>query len=75
MNEEDAQSYLRVCDKIQQAMHGENIDDLIPALTTCLAQLGAEHAPNKQKFVSYVVNSIDNLYDRCKKGMSDGHAH
>jgi len=75
MEKEDAENYLRVVEKIQHSMNGEMIDDLIPALATCLAQLGAEHAPNKQKFVAYVVSTIDNLYDKCKKGMSDGHAH
>lgn len=75
MEQKDAENYLRVVDKIQAAMHGENIDDLVPALATCLAQVGAEFAPNKQRFVAYVVSTIDNLYDHCRKEMSDGKSH
>lgn len=75
MEPKDEQEYLRVVEKIQSAMHGEDIDKLVPALATCLAQVGAEFAPNKQRFVAYVVNTIDNLYDRCRKGMSDGKSH
>lgn len=75
MEPKDEQEYLRVVDKIQSAMHGEDIDNLVPALATCLAQVGAEFAPNKQRFVAYVVNTIDNLYDHCRKGMSDGKSH
>jgi hypothetical protein len=64
MNAEETGDYLRVINKLQEAMDGESVDDLIPALATCLAQVGASHAPNKRQFVSYVVKCIDNIFER-----------
>jgi len=64
MDAKETENYLRLIRKIQEAMDGESVDDLIPALSTCLAQVGASHAPNKREFVSYVVKCIDTIFER-----------
>lgn len=64
MDIEETSDYIRVIAKLQEAMDGEKVDDLVPALAVCLAQVGANHTSNKRQFVSYVVKCIDDIFQR-----------
>ncbi len=56
--------YMRVVRKIQDAIEGEKVDDIIPALSSVLGEVGAFSEMDKKRLVFFVVGSIDRIYQR-----------
>jgi hypothetical protein len=48
-------------------LQNEELDHIIPALTTLLAQAGWLSTRDKKVFVAYVVNAIDRTYETMNK--------
>ena len=57
--------YLNLCDDLQKLMHGKKLDDIIPALTTVLAYALSDSDTEKKKCISYVVGTIDYVFERA----------
>ena len=49
-------------DKISDAMHGHQADDLIPALTTLLCMVAVASEQDKKLVLSFVADSLDRAY-------------
>lgn len=54
--------YMRVVRRIQDAIEGEDIDNIIPALSSVLGEVGAFSEMDKKRLVYFVVSSIDRIY-------------
>jgi len=54
--------YMRVVRRIQDAIEGEDIDNIIPALSSVLGEVGAFSEMDKKRLVFFVVGSIDRIY-------------
>ena len=52
--------------KIEQTLFGEKLDNIVPILTTLLAVSLERSGMEKKECISYVVNSIDDIWGRCK---------
>ena len=50
-------------EKLSAALDGEDLDDVIPALTIVLAQAGAMACNDREVFTEYVMSVIDKTYD------------
>lgn len=72
-----AEEYMNVVHKIQDAISKEDVDNIIPALSSVLAEVGVFAELDKKRLVFFVVGSIDRIYsnhERCK-GETNGTAH
>jgi NADH:ubiquinone oxidoreductase subunit E len=67
MNKSVENTYLKLLHRLEDMLQNEEIDHIIPALTTLLAQAGWLSTRDKKIFVSYVVNSIDRTYEVMDK--------
>ena len=59
-------NYLKLIDDLQDVLHGQLLDDVVPALTALLGNALIEAGTDKKMFIYYVVNSIDTYYERNK---------
>jgi hypothetical protein len=64
-------TYLKLLHRIEDMLQNEEIDHIIPALTTLLAQAGWLSTRDKKVFVAYVVNAIDRTYETMNKKRGD----
>ncbi len=55
-----------LAEKLSEALDGEDLDDVIPALTLVLANAGSMACNDKDVFSSYVLEVIANVYDEKK---------
>jgi hypothetical protein len=60
-------TYLKLLHQLEDRIQDEELDNIIPALTTLLAQAGWLSTRDKKIFVSYVVNAIDRTYEVMEK--------
>jgi hypothetical protein len=60
-------TYLKLLNRLEDMLQDEEIDNIIPALTTLLAQAGWLSTRDKKVFVAYVVNAIDRTYEVMEK--------
>lgn len=56
--------YLKLVDDLQDVLHGQLLDDVVPALTVLLADALVNAGTDKKTFISYVVNTIDHCFER-----------
>jgi hypothetical protein len=56
-------TYLKLLHRLEDLVEDEELDNIIPALTTLLAQAGWMSTRDKKIFVAYVVNAIDRTYE------------
>lgn len=56
--------YLQLCDEIQELLRKRKIDDAVPALCAILSQALYQSGQEKKKCISYVVNTIDWVFER-----------
>ena len=67
MNQPNTESnYEKLLDDLQEVLHGQLLDDVVPALTALLGNALVEAGTDKKMFISYVVNSIDKYFERNK---------
>jgi len=57
---------MNVLDKLSDAMHGHEVDDLIPALTTLLCIVAKANYEDKKLVLSFVADSLDRVYGEQK---------
>ena len=67
MNKSVENTYLKLLHRLEDMLQNEELDHIIPALTTLLAQAGWLSTRDKKIFVSYVVNAIDRTYEVMEK--------
>lgn len=67
MNKPVETTYLKLLHQLEDMLEGEELDNIIPALTTLLAQAGWMSTRDKKIFVAYVVNAIDRTYETMNK--------
>ncbi len=67
MNKPVENTYLKLLNRLEDMLQDEEIDNIIPALTTLLAQAGWLSTRDKKVFVAYVVNAIDRTYEVMEK--------
>jgi hypothetical protein len=60
-------TYLKLLHRLEDMLQDEEIDNIIPALTTLLSQAGWLSTRDKKVFVAYVVNAIDRTYEVMEK--------
>lgn len=60
--------YKRVVGKIQDAISQEKVDDIVPALSSVLAEVGAFSEIEKKQLVYFVVGAIDRIYRNHEGG-------
>lgn len=56
--------YLKMCDDIQELLSKRKIDDAVPALCAVLSHALYQSGQDKKKCISYVVNTIDWVFER-----------
>jgi hypothetical protein len=54
---------MELSEKLAAALDGEDLDDVIPALSMLLAQAGAMACNDKDVFSGYVLQVITSVYD------------
>jgi len=64
-------TYLKLLHRLEDMLQDEEIDNIIPALTTLLSQAGWLSTRDKKVFVAYVVNAIDRTYEVMEKKRRD----
>ena len=67
MNKPVENTYLKLLHRLEDMLQDEEIDNIIPALTTLLSQAGWLSTRDKKVFVAYVVNAIDRTYEVMEK--------
>ena len=67
MNKSLENTYLKLLHRLEDMLQDEELDHIIPALTTLLAQAGWLSTRDKKVFVAYVVNAIDRTYETMNK--------
>ena len=67
MNKSVENTYLKLLHRLEDMLQNEELDHIIPALTTLLAQAGWLSTRDKKVFVAYVVNAIDRTYETMNK--------
>lgn len=67
MNRPVGDTYPKLIQQLENMLEGEELDNIIPALTTLLAQAGWMSTRDKKIFVAYVVNAIDRTYEVMEK--------
>lgn len=67
MNKSLENTYLKLLHRLEDMLQDEEIDNIIPALTTLLSQAGWLSTRDKKVFVAYVVNAIDRTYETMNK--------
>jgi hypothetical protein len=67
MNKSLENTYLKLLHRLEDMLQNEELDHIIPALTTLLAQAGWLSTRDKKVFVAYVVNAIDRTYEVMEK--------
>ena len=67
MNKPVENTYLKLLHRLEDMLQDEEIDNIIPALTTLLSQAGWLSTRDKKVFVAYVVNAIDRTYETMNK--------
>jgi hypothetical protein len=67
MNKSLENTYLKLLHRLEDMLQNEELDHIIPALTTLLAQAGWLSTKDKKVFVAYVVNAIDRTYETMNK--------
>jgi uncharacterized protein YecT (DUF1311 family) len=67
MNKSLENTYLKLLHRLEDMLQNEELDHIIPALTTLLAQAGWLSTRDKKVFVAYVVNAIDRTYETMNK--------
>jgi hypothetical protein len=67
MNKSVENTYLKLLHRLEDMLQDEEIDNIIPALTTLLSQAGWLSTRDKKVFVAYVVNAIDRTYETMNK--------
>jgi hypothetical protein len=71
MNKSVENTYLKLLHRLEDMLQNEELDHIIPALTTLLAQAGWLSTRDKKVFVAYVVNAIDRAYETMNKKRGD----
>ena len=71
MNKSVENTYLKLLHRLEDMLQNEELDHIIPALTTLLAQAGWLSTRDKKVFVAYVVNAIDRTYETMNKKRGD----
>ena len=71
MNKSLENTYLKLLHRLEDMLQNEELDHIIPALTTLLAQAGWLSTRDKKVFVAYVVNAIDRTYETMNKKRGD----
>jgi hypothetical protein len=71
MNKSVENTYLKLLHRLEDMLQNEELDHIIPALTTLLAQAGWLSTRDKKVFVAYVVNAIDRTYETMNKKRRD----
>jgi uncharacterized protein YecT (DUF1311 family) len=71
MNKSLENTYLKLLHRLEDMLQNEELDHIIPALTTLLAQAGWLSTRDKKVFVAYVVNAIDRTYETMNKKRRD----
>jgi hypothetical protein len=64
---ENLEKYSALIKKLDQALDGEEIDDVIPALISFLAMAGAFGGVNKRLLLSYFAEKLDEIYSEHKR--------
>lgn len=59
-------------DRIDDALHGENIETIVPVLLTFLATAGYLSGMEKKRFIAHVVEGIDRMFDRVRREGVEG---
>lgn len=59
-------------DKIDDVLHGEELDTVVPILLTFLATAGYLSGMDKKRFVTHVVEGIDRMFERAGRENSKG---
>jgi hypothetical protein len=67
MNKSVENTYLKLLHQLEDTLEDEELDNIVPALTTLLAQAGWLSTRDKKNFVAYVVNAIDRTYEVMDK--------
>jgi hypothetical protein len=67
MNKSVENTYLKLLHQLEDTLEDEELDNIVPALTTLLAQAGWLSTRDKKNFVAYVVNAIDRTYEVMNK--------
>lgn len=67
MNKSLENTYLKLLHQLEDTLEDEELDNIVPALTTLLAQAGWLSTRDKKNFVAYVVNAIDRTYEVMNK--------
>lgn len=67
MNRPVENTYLKLIQQLEDRIQDEELDNIVPALTTLLAQAGWMSTWDKKIFVAYVVNAIDRTYEVMEK--------
>lgn len=62
-----AQEHLRLVQKIEDALEGEHLDNVVPTLTTFLAEAGWMSGMEKKRFITHVVDSIDRMFAAAER--------
>lgn len=65
------EKYEKLMDKIDDALHGQSIDDVVPLLLTFLATAGYLSGMEKKMFIAFVVEAIDRMYERAEQRGTD----
>ena len=66
------EEYLKLVDKIDEALDDATLELIVPALSTFLARAGYLSGMEKKAFISFVVNSIDRMFDRAQRQGAEG---
>lgn len=64
---ENLEKYSTLIKKLDQALDGEEIDDVIPALVSFLAMAGSFGRINKRLLLSYFADRLDEIYSEHKR--------
>ena len=63
LTEEQIFQYQRIVLAIEDALDGVSMDVAVPAIGAYLAAAGAFSEVEKKKFISWIVEQIDNAYE------------
>lgn len=50
--------------KVEDSILHQDLDDVIPVLTSLLAQAGHQYGAEKKGFIAYLVSSVDLVYQK-----------
>ena len=58
----DSEQYQELVQRLDSALHGSEIDDVVPALVMFLATAGALAGVDKKMLLAFVADTLDKTY-------------